>query len=341
MAFTQHSALSTRHFVTTKPLIALVGPTAVGKSRIAISVAQALGTEILTADSRQVYRGMDIGMDKPSVDERGGIPHRLIDLVEPDQRFNVGEYRRLAITEIERLHAEGRVPLMVGGTGLYVRAVIRGLWDGPPADWTYREELTKIARERGPGELHRRLAEIDPALARTLHPHDEVKIIRGLEAFRMTGRRLSDLHREHAGMEPSFSALIIGLNRDRDALYQRVDARVEDQLARGLLDETRGLLAHGYGRQLASMKGLGYRQLSAYLAGECSCEEAVRRLKRDTRHFAKRQLTWFRKEPGLVWLHIDEDESTDSVANRIVGLIDTFLGTLTRAADNMRLPASA
>lgn len=322
-----HSSFTIQNWPGAKPLIVIVGPTAVGKSRIAIPVAQALGTEILTADSRQVYRGMDIGMDKPSVAQRGGVPHRLIDLVEPDQPFNVGEYRRLALADIARLHREGRVPLMVGGTGLYVRAVVRGLWDGPPADWEYRDELARLARQEGAEHLHRRLTAVDPVLARTLHPHDEVKIMRGLEAFHRTGRPLSELHREHAFAERPFSTLIIGLNRERPSLYRRVDARVEEQLVHGLLDETRRLLAQGYGRHLGSMKGLGYRQLSGYLAGESSFEEAVRRLKRDTRRFAKRQLTWFRKEPGVVWLQIGDEESADSVAHRVLDLVDTFLST--------------
>src|SRR5919106_3365026 len=164
-----------------KPLIVLLGPTAIGKSRIAIPLAKRLDTEILTADSRQVYRGMDIGMDKPTPVERDGVPHRLIDLVEPDEPFNVGEYRRRALAEITRLHAERRVPLVVGGTGLYIRALVRGLWDGPPADWAFRRDLAALARAQGAAHLHRRLADVDPESAGRLHPHDEVKIIRALE----------------------------------------------------------------------------------------------------------------------------------------------------------------
>jgi tRNA dimethylallyltransferase len=323
MDSTQNSKLKIQN--SKPPLIVLAGPTAVGKSAIAIPLAKTLGTEILTADSRQVYRGMDIGMDKPSLKERGGVPHRLIDLVEPDQPFNVGEYRRLALMEIARLHQEGRVPLMVGGTGLYVRTVVRGLWDGPPADWTYRHRLMDLARKEGAAHLYRQLAHVDPDLAARLHPHDEVKIIRGLEAYNLTGRPLSDLHREHAFAEKPFSTLLIGLTRDRQDLYRRIDARVEVQLANGLVDETRRLIAHGYGRHLGSMKGLGYRQIAGYLAGEYSYEEAVRLLKRDTRHFAKRQFTWFRKEPGIVWLEIQEGESTGAIVARVMTMVQRFL----------------
>jgi len=308
-----------------KPLVVLIGPTAVGKSRIAIPLAQALKTEILTADSRQEYRGMDIGMDKPRLDERGGILHRLIDLVEPDQPFNVGEFRRLALNEIARLHQNGRVPLMVGGTGLYVRAIVRGLWEGPPADWDYRHRLAAVAERDGTEPLYRELAQIDPELAARLHPRDVIKIIRGLETYHVTGRRLSELHREHGFAEHPFSSLLIGLTRDRQALYRRVEARVDAQLAAGLVEETRRLLAQGYGRHLGSMKGLGYRQMSGYLAGEYSYEEAVRLLKRDTRHFAKRQYTWFRKEPGIVWVEMEEDESVDSTVSKLVGMVQGFL----------------
>lgn len=319
------SALSTQHISKRKPLIVLVGPTAVGKSHIAIPLAQALNTEILTADSRQVYRGMDIGMDKPPVEARGGVPHRLIDVVEPDQPFNVGEYRRLALVEIARLHQEGRVPLLVGGTGLYVRTVVRGLWDGPPADWAYRHQLMDRARIEGAEGLYRQLVQVDPDLAAKLHPRDETKIIRGLETYHVTGRRLSDLHREHAFAEKSFSTLMIGLSRDRHELYRRIDARVDAQLANGLVEETRRLLDQGYDRALSSMKGLGYRQISGYLAGESSYEEAIRLLKRDTRHFAKRQFTWFRKEPGIIWVQIQERESTETLVARLIAIVEDFL----------------
>jgi tRNA dimethylallyltransferase len=315
-----------------KPLIVILGPTAVGKSRVAIPVAKAMGTEILTADSRQVYRGMDIGMDKPTLEERDGIPHRLIDLVEPDQPFNVGEYRRLAIKEIARLHQEGRIPLVVGGTGLYIRALVRGLWEGPTANWDYRRQLSEVSRLYGEEALHRRLAAVDPELARELHPRDQVKIIRALETYYLLGRPLSDIHREHGFGERLYATLLIGLTKKREAVYRAIDARVEAQLARGLVRETQHLLDRGYGRHLGSMKGLGYRQIVGYLAGEYSSEEAVRRLKRDTRHFAKRQMTWFRKEPGINWLVMEELEPVEHLAARALGLIQRFVSDLAAGA---------
>lgn len=310
-----------------KPVVVLVGPTAIGKSRIAIMVAKALGTEVLTADSRQVFRGMDIGTDKPAPDEREGIAHRLIDLVEPDQRFNVGEYRRLATMEIDRLHREGKVPLVVGGTGLYVRALIRGLWPGPTADWSFRARLLTEAQLGGEDRLHRELARVDPELASRLHPHDQVKIVRALEVHHLLGRPLSEAHRCHAFAETPFAALVIGLTMERGALYRRIEARVEAQLAKGLIEETRRLLERGYGRELGSMKGLGYRQIAGYLADEYDYAEAVRRLKRDTRRFAKRQMTWFRKEPDVHWVSVGESESADRVALRIIELVNRFLAS--------------
>ena len=335
MSQTLTAQLSPPMTVEQKPLVVLVGPTAVGKSEIAILVAQALGSEVLTADSRQVYRGMDIGTDKPGLEERQGVPHRLIDLVEPDAPFNTGEYRRHALLEIERLHREGRVPLVVGGTGLYVRTLIRGLWPGPPADWNVRTQLEEEARQQGPGHLHRRLATVDPDSASRLHPHDTVKIVRALEVHRLSGRSLSDAHRRHAFDERPFTTLMLGLIRERHALYRRIEDRVELELAKGLVRETRELLAKGFGRHLGSMKGLGYRQMTGYLAGEYSYEEAVRRLKRDTRRFAKRQLTWFRREPGITWVSIGEHESSACVARRVVDHVERFLADLQPQADTL------
>ena len=312
----------------TKPLVAIVGPTAVGKSHIAILVAKALGTEVLTADSRQVYRGMDIGTDKPSAEERQGVPHRLIDLADPSQPFNTGEFRRQAVAEIARLHHEGKVPLLVGGTGLYVRTVLRGLWEGPPADWEFRRRLEQDADANGADWLYRKLAHVDPESARRLHPNDRVKIIRALEVHHLLGRPLSAEHTRHAFADMPFTPLLIGLTRERSVLYRRVDERVELELAKGLVEETRRLLDKGYGRHLGSMKGLGYKQMAGYLAGDYDYKEAVRCLKRDTRRFAKRQLTWFRKEQGLIWLAIGDAETPAQVADRIVGEVRRFLQSL-------------
>ncbi|MGQ0810854.1 MAG: tRNA (adenosine(37)-N6)-dimethylallyltransferase MiaA [Nitrospiraceae bacterium] len=321
------------HVVYKNPLVVLVGPTAVGKSHVAIKVAQALETEVLTADSRQVYRDMDIGTDKPSLTERQGIPHRLIDLVKPNDPFNVGCFRTHAIDAIGALYRNRRIPFVVGGTGLYVRGLVRGLCDGPQADREFRANLIADAQRGGGDFLHQRLSRVDPELARRLHPRDEVKIIRALEVHHLLGRPLSEVHRNHQFAEAPFALLLIGLTRERSQLYRRIEERVESQLAAGLVQETEGLLIGGYGRQLGSMKGLGYRQIAGYLAEEYDYDEAVRRLKRDTRHFAKRQLTWFRKEPGITWLSIGEQDSLDLIAERVVASVEHFLRNLESASE--------
>ena len=315
-----------------RPLVVLLGPTAAGKSRIAVEVAKCFDTEVLTADSRQVYRGMDIGTDKPAPEERRGVPHRLIDLVDPDQAFNTGRYRQAALAEIDRLYATRRLPLVVGGTGLYIRTLVRGLCPAPQADPHVRAELMTLGKEQGRDHLYAELVRVDPDTAAWLHPNDEAKVIRALEVHRLSGQPMSALHRQHGFQEATFAAFLIGLQRPKEALYRRIEERIDWQLAHGMVEETRALLDRGYGRHLGAMKGLGYRQVAAYLAGEYDYAETVRRFKRDTRHFAKRQMTWFRKEPGIAWVSIEEDESLEPVVGRVVALINQFLGTVERAA---------
>jgi tRNA dimethylallyltransferase len=325
-------ARATRHLSKTqihcKPVVVIVGPTAVGKSRVAVEVAKAFETEVLTADSRQVYRGMDVGTDKPAQEDRQGIPHRLIDLVDPDESFNAGLYRRQAIDEIERLYRDSRLPLVVGGTGLYVRTLLNGLCDAPSADPILRAALRQEAEDEGYDRLYARLAAVDPVAAARLHPRDKSKVIRALEVYQLSGRRMSDFQQEHGFVERPFSALIIGLNRDRNTLYLRIEERIDWQLAHGLIEETKQLLAQGYRCDSGAMKGLGYRQVAEYLAGKYDVDEMVRRFKRDTRHFSKRQMTWFRKEPGIQWLTIEESESVQHTAAMVIGQVDRFLATL-------------
>jgi len=315
--------------VLAKPVVVIVGPTAVGKSRIAVEVAKAFETEVLTADSRQVYRGMDVGTDKPASEERQAVPHRLIDLVDPDESFNAGLYRRQAIDEIERLYRDCRLPLVVGGTGLYVRTLLKGLCDAPQADPIMRKALRQEAEDQGYDRLYARLVDVDPVIAARLHPRDESKVIRALEVYQLSGRRMSEFQQEHGFAERPFAALMIGLNRDRDVLYRRIEGRIDWQLAHGLIEETKQLLAQGYRRDSAAMKGLGYRQVAEHLAGEYDAAEMVRRFKRDTRHFSKRQMTWFRKEPGIQWLMIEEPEPVQHTTTRVIEQIDRFLNTLT------------
>lgn len=308
-----------------RPVIVLVGPTAVGKSALAVALAQQLQTEVLAADSRQVYRGMDIATDKPTREERAGVPHRLIDLAEPDEAFNAGRYRQAAEQEIARLHAEGKLPLVVGGTGLWVRALLGGLCNGPQSDPALRDRLAAEAERVGPEEMHRRLAAVDSLSAARIHPNDRVKVLRALEVHAQTGQTQSTLHERHAFAARPYTALLIGLRRERDDLYARIEQRIDRMIARGLIEETRGLLARGLSRQLGSMKGLGYKQIAGYLAGDYDEAEAVRLLKRDTRHFAKRQFTWFRKEPGILWLSLDARTDATALLDAVREHIDRFL----------------
>jgi tRNA dimethylallyltransferase len=310
-----------------KPVVAIVGPTAIGKSRIGIEVAKILHTEILTADSRQVYREMNIGTDKPTLAEQQGIPHRLIDLVDPDQAFNVGDFRSHATLEISRLHHQGILPLVIGGTGLYIRALLRGLCPGPPANWLIRNELAQEAKIQGPDFLHKKLQQVDPDLAQRLHPNDQPKIQRALEVYQILGIPLSGLHRQHQFEDTPYPSLVIGLRMNRQALYRRIETRVEWEIHKGLVQETQSLMDRGYQRELGSMKGLGYRQFSGYLAGEYSYEEAVRLLKRDTRHFAKRQMTWFQKESGIHWITLEDSDFPDQAVSKIVDSIEKFMQT--------------
>jgi len=291
----------------------LVGPTAVGKSAVAERLAILFNADILVADSRQVYRRMNIGMDKPSPAAQRRATRHLIDLVEPDVPFSAGTYQKVAEAKIAELRAAGRPFLVEGGTGLYVRALLFGLWEGPPADWALRRQWQEDEAQQGPGLLHRRLAVVDPKSAQAIYPGDLTKVIRALEVHHLTGRPLSDWHRSHrAERRPT---QIIGLRRKRDDLYRRVEARVDRQIAAGLVEETRRF-AH-LPDDLPSMRGLGYRQMLPYLRGERSLDESVAILKRDTRRYAKRQMTWFTADPTISWLDLAEDEAVETTVERI------------------------
>ncbi|WHZ25657.1 MAG: tRNA dimethylallyltransferase [Nitrospira sp.] len=311
-----------------RPLVVLLGPTAVGKSRVATQVAKYFETDVLTADSRQVYRGMDIGTDKPTVEERQEVPHRLIDLVDPGETFNAGWYRRVAMAEIERLYRTGRLPFVVGGTGLYIRTLVKGLCSAPQADPAVRADLKKLRDDRGRDGLYAELMRVDPETATRLHPNDESKIMRALEVHRLSGRPLSTMQAEHGFYETPFSAILIGLERKRETLYRRIEERIDWQLTHGMVEETRLLLEQGYGRDLGSMKGLGYRQVGAYLSNECDYAEMVCRFKRDTRRFAKRQMTWFRSEAGIAWLSLEDNEPYEQTAERVIARIEQFMENL-------------
>jgi tRNA dimethylallyltransferase len=316
--------------VRQKPLVVILGPTAVGKSRLGLAIAKQLDTEILTADSRQVYRGMDVGTDKPPASAREGITHHLIDLVDPDEPFNAGLFRRHAGRVIEELYQRRRLPLVVGGTGLYVRILLQGLCEAPPSDPRVRAQLCEEAREQGHDLIYARLAAADPVTAAKLHPRDTSKIIRALEVHHLSGVPISTFQAGQGFMERPFSALVIGLNRHREDLYRRIEERIDWQLANGLLEETRSFLDSGSRRDSPAMTGLGYRHVAAYLSGECDRDEMIRQFKRDTRRFAKRQMTWFRRDADTTWLMVDEAEPLEETVARAMQLIAPFLLALDR-----------
>ncbi len=289
-----------------KQVLCLVGPTAVGKTACGLELAERLSAEIVSADSRQVYRRMDIGTDKPSPEERRRVPHHLIDRVEPDEVYTAGRYRDDAREAIRGILARGRLPLVVGGTGLYLRALFDGIEAGPPADSAVRARLLSLAEREGPGRLHRRLSAMDPVAARKIHPNDCSKLVRALEVLELTGCPLSEFHRVHRFRDRPFRVRWFGLIRPRSELYQRIEERVDRLIRRGLVEEVRGLIRSGFGPDLPSMRGLGYRQIAAHLAG-MPLAEAIALLKRDTRRYAKRQLTWFRRQAPVEWLAVEQE----------------------------------
>jgi tRNA dimethylallyltransferase len=284
-------------------LLAIVGPTATGKTEVGMLVAEALQGEIVSADSMQVYRGMHIGTAKPSVEQRARVPHHLIDIMEPDEPFSVADYRGRADAALADIWSRGKQPILVGGSGLYVRAVLEEMDFVVPPDRALRRQLTEEARAKGLPALYARLTETDPQAAARIHPNDQKRIIRALEVAQQTGRGERPVDRARASR---YNAVQFGLTAARDELYRRIEARVDAMLAAGLVEEVRGLLEQGDDERLVSMKGLGYAQMLLYLRGEIALEEAVRRLKRDTRRFAKRQLTWFRADPRIRWIDVDQ-----------------------------------
>jgi tRNA dimethylallyltransferase len=286
-------------------LVIILGPTGVGKSRIAVDLALRFEGEVINGDSIQVYRGFDIGTDKPPAEARRGIPHYLIDTVEPDVQFTVADFVREALLAAAGIAGRGRIPFVVGGTGLYLKALLEGLFPGPGRNPALRAKLEAEAREKGLAALFRELEEADPDYARKIRDRDRVRIIRALEVYRTTGRPISEHFRETRSPSADFNVLKVGLGLERETLYRRIEDRVERMFASGLVDEVRGLLERGVGQDAPPFRALGYRHVLKHLGGELSLEEAKALTKRDTRHYAKRQETWFRKMAGVAWFSPD------------------------------------
>lgn len=274
----------------------ILGPTASGKTALSLTLAQEFSGEIISADSRQVYRHMDIGTDKILPAARCGVAHHLIDVAEPTERFTVADFKRQAEEAADAILVRGTVPFLVGGTGLYIRALTEN-FSIPAENKEVRGKLTEELHERGADWMHEKLKKLDPEGAAKIHPRNIPYTVRALEIFLSTGRPKRDQR-----SAPKYDVFLLGLSWPREKLFERIERRVDEQIARGLLDETRRLLEMGYGRELASMKSLGYREMTAHLAGELSLEGAVELLKKNTRNFAKRQMTWFKRDTGVLWV---------------------------------------
>ena len=297
-----------------KPLIILTGPTAVGKTKLSIELAKAVNGEIISADSMQVYKHMDIGSAKIKKEEICGVPHHLIDVLEPDEEFHVVRFQEMAKQAMEEIYAKGKVPILAGGTGFYIQAVVKDIDFSKETEKSpVREELEKLAEEKGCEYLHERLQQVDPKSAEKIHANNVKRVIRALEYFELTGKPISLHNEEEAAKESPYNVAYFVLNDVRERLYERIDARVDAMLQEGLVEEVSGLAKKGYTKDMVSMQGLGYKEILSYLDGSYTLDEAVYILKRDTRHFAKRQLTWFKREKDVIWVnkqdfHYEENE---------------------------------
>jgi len=300
-----------------KSILIIGGPTAVGKTDASILLAQEQGAEVVSADSMQIYRGMDIGTAKPSLEQRKLVYHHMIDIAEPDQPYSVGDYLRDARAAIDGILASGGTPIVVGGTGLYIRALTRGLFHGPPADLELRERLLLREAEGEAGSLYSDLVKVDPEAAVKIHPNDLRRTIRALEVYYLRDKKLSAFQQEHSFQDRPYRFRLLFLVRSRSELYPRIEQRVDQMIEAGLEAEVRTLMERGYRPELSSLQGLGYKHFLDCFLGKTLRDEAVALLKRDTRRFAKRQFTWFRREPDAQWVDITGLDQTGEIVARI------------------------
>ena len=302
-----------------KPLIVLTGPTAVGKTKLSIALAKAVGGEIISADSMQVYQYMDIGSAKIMPEEMEGVKHYLIDELLPEEEFNIVRFQSMAKAALDEIYANGQIPIIAGGTGFYIQALLYDIdFNHQDADEAYRKELEEYANAHGNDALHARLKEIDPVSAEKIHANNVKRVIRALEYYKLTGNPISEHNEAELQKESPYNFAYFVLTDDRENLYSRIEKRVAIMMNQGLLNEVQRLKDMGYHRQMVSMQGLGYKEILDYLDGKCTLEEAVATIKLETRHFAKRQLTWFRREREVQWLdkskfNYDEDAVLDEM----------------------------
>lgn len=287
-----------------KPLIIITGPTAVGKTDLSINIAKAVNGEIISADSMQVYRHMDIGTAKIRPEEMQGIPHHLIDCLEPCEEFNIFLFQQMALRAVDDILSRGKMPVIVGGTGFYIQSVLKDVdFSDEEKNTAYREYLRKIADEQGADVLHDMLFKTDPAAAEKIHANNIKRVIRALEYHEQTGGKISEHNETESKKDSPFDYLYFVINNERSVLYARIEKRIDNMIADGLVEEVKCLRKLGCTRDMVSMKGLGYKEILAYLDGDLSLEEAVYIIKRDTRHFAKRQITWFKREKDVIWMN--------------------------------------
>ena len=286
-----------------KPLVILTGPTAVGKTALSIKLASEIGGEIISADSMQVYRQMDIGSAKIKPEEMDGIPHHLIDILEPEEEFNVCLFEKLALEAMEQIYERGHIPVVVGGTGFYIQALLYQIdFTEEETDTAYRDKLWQLGEEKGNHYLHELLRKVDPESAEEIHENNRKRVIRALEFYENCGKPISTHNKEQRQKTSAYNSCYFVLTDDRKKLYERIESRVDQMLSNGLVDEVRTLKERGCNASMVSMQGLGYKEILEYLDGRCSLLEAVEKIKKETRHFAKRQLTWFRREKDVIWL---------------------------------------
>ena len=300
-----------------QPILIIAGPTAVGKTDASILLAREWGAEIVSADSMQIYRGMDIGTAKPTPEQRRLVYHHMIDVVDPAQPYSVGDYYRDARAALDGILSSGSVPIVVGGTGLYIRALMRGLFHGPPADLELRDKLLRKEAEGGEGALYADLVRVDPEAAIKIHPNDLRRTVRALEVYYLRDRKMSDFQQEHSFNEKTYHFRLLFLVRGRSELYPRIEQRVDGMIAGGLEGEVKGLMDKGYAEDLISLQGLGYKHFISHFRGRTTRDETISLLKRDTRRYAKRQFTWFRREADAVWVDITGLDRPEDIAARI------------------------
>jgi tRNA dimethylallyltransferase len=299
-------------------IIVICGPTAAGKTSAAIDFARIFNGEIISADSRQIYRYMNIGTAKPTPEQIAEIPHYLVDFIDPDQHFDANQFARMAHDIILKLIRKNQLPFIVGGTGLYIKALLHGLFEDNFSDPSVRGRLNKEADECGKKALYERLIKFDPQTANRLHPNDIYRIIRALEVYEITGKPISSWHRGHRFSEIRYCVFKLGIYLDREILYKRIDQRVDMMISEGLIEEVREILNRGYSPDLKSMKTIGYSHVIDYLIGNCTLDKAITTLKRDTRRYSKRQMTWFRADSEINWIKPSE-------INTVIPFMNKFL----------------